>query len=148
MKIAQSLRSNGRHYVLKAKSSKSFFHNIYPRRIADFRNRFGDEFSIIVWNDDDFYAIPFLILKPLLIPVNLLIDRIDRLRWLINICDGQYVISRGNGKPTIRKDVREYLNQPPSICIPVTNGQILVSEFLTHITITYGTHRILLGKET
>lgn len=80
-----------RHYLLRANQAHHWF-NAYPRPLETKRNRFGDDFCLVLWREgigDDAYVIPYTRLKSLFIGRNLVHGTGRTLRWHGDIPDGQ-----------------------------------------------------------
>ena len=63
------------HYVRKASTSSNYFFSIYQKELKSYEERFGNDFNIIFYGEEDletdYYTIPFLFLKDILTPQNL-----------------------------------------------------------------------------
>ncbi|MCX2679018.1 HNH endonuclease [Galbibacter sp. EGI 63066] len=63
------------HYVRKASTSSDYFFSIYQQELKGYEERFGNDFNIIFYGNEDvetdYYSIPFLFVKDVLIPQNL-----------------------------------------------------------------------------
>lgn len=64
-----------KHYVRKASVSSNYFFSIYYKELSTYQEKFGNDFNVIFYGNDDletdYYSIPFLFLKDILIPQNL-----------------------------------------------------------------------------
>ena len=63
------------HYVRKAAPSSNYFFSIYEKELQSYQSKYGNNFNIIFFGDEDvetdYYSIPFSYLQDVLIPKNL-----------------------------------------------------------------------------
>ena len=77
-----------RNYVLKASVDNNYWFGISQKKLDQYINREGDDFSLIIFgssNEGDFYIIPYSVVSPLLTESTLINSKTSRSRWVGDI---------------------------------------------------------------
>jgi putative restriction endonuclease len=102
------------NYVRKAKQKNNYWFDLFLGKIDDYKKRLGLNFNIVIYDDSnkfDFYIIPFVLLQPLLIPENMIIDKRNNKRWVGSILNHSFKI-RNCATPV---DVSSFYGNPDLI---------------------------------
>ena len=111
-KQLQNHKEGGNNYVLKAKSINKWC-GFYETIITKLINSFGNDFNIVIWSDEqkknDFYIIPFTIVKHLFTDEFKKTKSMNGKGWQVHIRNNKFMIE---GKSEFSVDVSNYYAEP------------------------------------
>jgi len=100
-----------RHYVLKADQGSNYWFGLSDKKVKAFRQRYNENFTIILKGSDtdetDFYVIPYVQIKDLLVADNLYLLK-NRKRWVGHI--NNHILHIRNSLVT--RDISGYYSNP------------------------------------
>jgi hypothetical protein len=95
------------NYIRKADPACNYWLDFSFGKLQDYVQRYGDRFNLIIVGsaqvEDDFYVIPFRLLKDMLTEEFLADDMSGRRRWLAYVTDGQLHINHCPDPQDIRR---------------------------------------------
>ncbi len=147
-KIVQSYKIlKKRHYIRKAKPKNDYWVSFYAHILEEYISKFGDNFSLIIYGDEDieydFYAIKYPTIKSLLTQQNY--DPNYR-RWILTIHQGEMRVHGGSerldvspfhGDDQIFSDLieksREFSIEQRALIQTLKSGDVISNEELCKI---------------
>jgi hypothetical protein len=104
---------------------KNYFTNITRSRVNEFVDRCGECFNILITGDrnnkDDFYAIPFAVLKPCLDDEYITQSKGRKAGWVVTIVTHQLMVTRT--KQSL--DVQQFFGNHPVLTSPGNSSAVL-----------------------